>query len=93
MFLKGFNLPFSLLPTRDSGKERIRQKWTCFERFFGAAPICVVWKSAVQFTGQQWQLSPLANTLGIHQQAGRVEIVNRNQQWWHYLAEKPGFTL
>jgi hypothetical protein len=26
-------------------------KWTYLEKFFGATPICVVWKSAVQFTG------------------------------------------
>ena len=57
--LKCFNLPSSPPPTRGSGKERIWGKWTCLERFFGATPICVVWKSAVQFTGQQWQLDPL----------------------------------
>jgi hypothetical protein len=37
-----------------------------FRKFFGTTPICVVWKSsvlAVQFTGQQWQLDPLINTL------------------------------
>jgi hypothetical protein len=73
MVLKYFNLQFSPLPTRGSGKERIREKWTCLERFFGAAPICVVWKSAVQSTGQQRQLSPLANTSQIDQQSSSVE--------------------
>ena len=60
-------------PTRGSGKERIWGKWTCLERFFGATPICVVWKSAVQFTGQHRQLDPLANTSQIHQQSSSVE--------------------
>jgi hypothetical protein len=32
-------------------KKGKRRGWTCLERFFGAAPICIVWKSAVQFTG------------------------------------------
>jgi hypothetical protein len=45
--LKFFNLPCS--PT--STKERILGKWTCLERLFGATPVWVVWKSAVQFTG------------------------------------------
>jgi hypothetical protein len=31
-------------------------------------------KSAVQFTGQQWQLGPLANTSRIHQQSSQVEL-------------------
>ena len=48
---KCFNLPCNLPLTRGSGKERIQGKWTCLERFFGTTPICVVWKSAVQFTG------------------------------------------
>ena len=50
MVLKRCNLPCSSVPTRGSGKERIWGKWTCLERFFGAMPVCVVWKSAVQFT-------------------------------------------
>jgi hypothetical protein len=58
--LKCFNLPSSPPHTRGSGKGRIWGKWTGLERFFGATPICVVWKSAVQFTGQQQQLDPLA---------------------------------
>jgi hypothetical protein len=51
--LKCFNLPSNPPPTRGSGKERIQVggKWTCLERFFGAVPVCVVWKLAVQFTG------------------------------------------
>ena len=71
--LKLFSLPFNPPPTRGSGKERIQGKWTCLERFFGATPVCVVWKSAVQFTGQQQQLDPFANTSWIHQQSGLVE--------------------
>jgi hypothetical protein len=51
MVLKCFNLPFSPPPSGVSGKERIRGKWTCLERFFGVTPICVVWKLVVQFTG------------------------------------------
>ena len=51
MALKCFNLPFSPPPTRGSEKERIQGKWTCLERFFGATSFCVVWKSAVEFTG------------------------------------------
>jgi hypothetical protein len=61
MVLKCFDLPASPPPTRGSGKEKIQEKWTCLERFFGAAAICVAWKSAVQFTGQQQQLSLLTN--------------------------------
>jgi hypothetical protein len=68
MALKCFNLSRSPSPSRDSGKERIQGKWTCLERFFGATPVCAVWKSTVQFTGQQWQLDPFVNTLQIHQQ-------------------------
>lgn len=29
-------------------------------------PICVVWKSAVQFSGRQQQLGPLTNTSQMH---------------------------
>jgi hypothetical protein len=53
MVLKLFNLPHNQSPTRGSGKERIQGRWICLERIFGATPICVVWKSTVQFTGQQ----------------------------------------
>jgi hypothetical protein len=62
--------------------------WTCLERFFGATPVCVVWKSAVQFTGQQRQLDPPTNISQIHQQSSSVES---GEQTWisrqHYLAE------
>jgi hypothetical protein len=51
MDLKGLKLSCNPPSTRGSGKERIWEMWTCLERFFGATPICVVWKSAVQFTG------------------------------------------
>jgi hypothetical protein len=61
MVLKCFHLPFSPPPTRGSGEERIWGKWTCLERFFRAIPVCIVWKSEVQFTGQQQQLDPLAD--------------------------------
>jgi hypothetical protein len=60
--LKCFNLSCNPPPTRNSRKERIQGKWTCLERSFGATPVWVVWKSAVQFTGQQRQFDPLANT-------------------------------
>jgi hypothetical protein len=49
--LKCLNLLVCPPPTRDSGKERIQEKWTCLERFFGATAVCVVWKSSVQFIG------------------------------------------
>jgi hypothetical protein len=78
MVLKHFNLPFSPPPTRGSGKERIQGmgEWNCLERFFGATPICVVWKSIVQFTGQQTQLHLFPNTSQIYRQSSR-----------HYLAK------
>ena len=82
MVLKCFKLSFSLLPTRGSGKERIQGKWTCLERFFGAAPVCVVWKSAIQFTRHHWELDPLANSSRIDTPAAqfsRVRRANRNQ--------------
>ena len=89
MVLKRFNLPSSPPLTRGSGKERIWGKWICLERFFGATPVWVVWKSAVQFMGQQWQLDLLAimfmDTPAI--QFGRVRTANTNQQWWYYLAD------
>jgi hypothetical protein len=66
--LKHFNFPASPpLPNKGMKKERIQGKWTCLERFFEATPVCV------QFTGQQWQLDPLANTSWIHQQSSLVE--------------------
>jgi hypothetical protein len=34
---------------------------------------CIVWNLAVQFTGQQQQPDPLANTARIHQQSSSVE--------------------
>jgi hypothetical protein len=62
---KWFNFPWNPPPT--SGKERIWEKWTCFEKFFGATPTCVVWKS--KFSSQvcrQQQLNPLKNTPRIY---------------------------
>jgi hypothetical protein len=61
MVLRCFNLPSIPPPTRGRKKESKVEKWTCLE--------IVLWnkshlvrKSAVQFTGQQGQLDPLANT-------------------------------
>jgi hypothetical protein len=67
-------------------------KWTCIESFFlfvcfvlfcfvfGANPICVVWKSAVQFTGQQAMgAHTLTNTSQIHQQPSSVESGQQQQ--------------
>jgi hypothetical protein len=68
MVLKYFNIPFS--PPEVVEKKGYGWgggKWTCLETFFGTTPICIVWKSTVQFTGQQQQLDPLANTAQIHQ--------------------------
>ena len=56
--------------------------------FFGATPICVVRKSAVQFT-------EISRCSSIHLQTlhgtppvpfGSVRIANMNQQWWYNLA-------
>jgi hypothetical protein len=53
--------------------------------FFGAISICLVRKSAVQFTGQKWELNSLANTSQIYQQDSLEEL--GYQQQWHNLAE------
>jgi hypothetical protein len=45
------------------------EELTCLKRFFGATPVCVVWKLAVQ----QWQLDSLTNTPWIHQQSSSPE--------------------
>jgi hypothetical protein len=74
MVLKCFSLPSSPPPSRGSGKERIQEKWTCLERFFGEPSICIVWKSAVQFTGHQQQLDSLVNTSQIYQQSSLIEL-------------------
>jgi hypothetical protein len=44
-----------------------------FKGFPGETPICVVWKSAVQLTGQQQQLDPLADTSQIDQKSSSIE--------------------
>jgi hypothetical protein len=69
-------------------KKKGCRKWTCLERFFGASSICVVWKSAVQFTGQQ---AVAAQSTCKHfmdtpvVQLDRVRIANMNQQRCHCL--------
>ena len=58
---------------------------------FGVTPLCIVRKSAVEFTGQQQQFDPLINKHFVDApavQSGRVGIANRNQRWWHCLAER-----
>jgi hypothetical protein len=52
-FLNFFNFPCNPPPSRGSGKEGYRGGGVALfkKRFFGATPVCVVWKSAVQFTG------------------------------------------
>jgi hypothetical protein len=55
MVLKCFNLLFSLPPTRSSEEERTQGNGY-------ATPVYAIRKSAVQFTGQQQQIDPLANT-------------------------------
>jgi hypothetical protein len=42
--------------------------------FFGAIPICILRKSAVQLIGQQWELDPLANITWIYQQSSSIEL-------------------
>jgi hypothetical protein len=51
-----FYHPLKSGPTKNSGKERIQETWTCLEKFFGRTHICVVWELAVQFTGKPRQL-------------------------------------
>jgi hypothetical protein len=51
MVLKHFNLPCNPPPNKGSGKERIQGKWARLEKSFGATPVHVIWKLAVQFTG------------------------------------------
>jgi hypothetical protein len=41
--------------------------------FFGANPICIVRKLAVQFTRVQWQLDPIPNISQIYQQSSSLE--------------------
>jgi hypothetical protein len=69
MVLKHVKNPLSSPASRGNGKERIWGSTPILESFFGATLVCVVWKSAVQFTGQQWQLDPLTNTSWIYQQS------------------------
>jgi hypothetical protein len=63
----------SLPPTRGSGKVMVQGNGPVYKWFFGANPICVVRKSAIQFTTQQKQLDSLSNTSEIYQQSGFVE--------------------
>jgi hypothetical protein len=42
-------------------KEGSRRSGSVLKWFVRATPMCVVRKSAVQITSQQWQLDPLAN--------------------------------
>jgi hypothetical protein len=53
MVLNGLNLPGIPPPAIGSRKEMIQRKWPHLERFFGATPICVAWRTAVQFTSYQ----------------------------------------
>ena len=63
----------SRLAIRGNEKERIQGKWTCLERIFGATPICVVRKSADQFTGVSSGSLIYSQTLHrIHQQSSLV---------------------
>ena len=51
--LKHFNLFCHPPPSKGSGKQRIQgmgKEWACLEKFFGATPIYVVWKFALQLT-------------------------------------------
>jgi hypothetical protein len=82
MVLKHFNIPCSPPPTRGSGKERIQGKWTCLERFFGATPICVVWKSAARSTRKHLTDTPavqLSSWDSKHQSAA-VVLPSRDSQ-------------
>jgi hypothetical protein len=63
------------------GKKGWGRECICFERLPGATPICVIWKSAVQFPDLQGQLDQLENTDTSIVQFSRVSITNMNQQW------------
>ena len=78
MVLKCFNIPYSPPPTRQWERKDMG-KWTYLERFFEATPVCVVWKSVVQFSGYSWQLDPLANTSHLHKQSSLVEFGQQSQ--------------
>jgi hypothetical protein len=86
MVPKHFNLPYSLPPTRGNGKERIWGKWTCLEKFFGATPICVVWKSASSSVCMQhlhpiiWSLRNQQETAEYHQKFFGVILSIESQQ-------------
>ena len=68
-------------------------KWACLERFFGATPVCVVWKSTVQIIDEQAAAAAAAPSTSKHLtdtpavRFGRVGIANTIQHRWHYLAE------
>jgi hypothetical protein len=72
--LKHFNLPCNLPPTRGSGKERILGKWTCLERFFGATPVFVFWKSEVQVTVALTRISIPAQNITTKKQDGEERV-------------------
>jgi hypothetical protein len=89
LIIKCFNLPCSPPPIRGSGKERLlgyRGSRPVWKVFFGANPIYVVRKSAVQFTG-------IINSSLIHftnipaAQFSSVGIANTSQHQWCDPAE------
>jgi len=51
MVLKHFKPPVAHYPPELVEKKGYGGWGTCLEGFFGAIPFCVVWKSAIQFTG------------------------------------------
>jgi hypothetical protein len=53
-------------PPEVVGKKGYGGSGPVYKWFFGADPICVVGKSAGQFTGLQWQLNPLTNISQTH---------------------------
>lgn len=59
-----------------------------FSNGFGAYSGCVIWKSAVQYTGYQAAGSTCKYfTSKPAVQFGRVVLANMNQQWSQYLAD------
>jgi hypothetical protein len=72
MVHKCFNLPCSPSPTKGSRKERIQEKWTCLDRFFGATP--AVLSRNQQFYSQVSSSSSVhSQSLQLHQPSNSVE--------------------
>jgi hypothetical protein len=72
MVFKQFNLPLAHHLPEVVEKKGCRGSGPVQKLFFVVSTICVVRKSAVKFTGQQWQPDPLTNTSWIYRQSSSV---------------------